>query len=244
MKIIKITPTCKIYIIIIIQNERIAMKILFVEDDTMLGDATASYLKQDGYVVDWVKDGETAIRALKYEKIDVVLLDLGLPAKSGHEVLKYCHKIKESPPIIVMTARDEIDDKVKTLDLGADDYITKPYNLEEITARIRAIQRRKNNRQENKIKVGQVTLDLNAHMVYIGKDAVKLSRREYTLFVRLMEQHDKVVGRETLIQTLYSWDEEIDSNTIEVHIHHLRKKFIDTLNISTVRGVGYRLEKK
>lgn len=220
------------------------MKILFVEDDSMLGDATSTYLKQDGYIVDWVKDGETAIRALKYEKVDLVLLDLGLPLKSGHDVLKVIQKTKNAPPVIVLTARDEIDEKVTTLDLGADDYITKPYNLEEISARIRAIQRRKHNRNENKIKVGNVTLDLEAHMVYIGKESIKLSRREYTLFERLMEQHDKVVGRDILIQTLYTWDEEIDSNTIEVHIHHLRKKFSDHLNIQTIRGVGYRLEKK
>ena len=220
------------------------MKILFVEDDNMLGDATSSYLKQDGYIVDWVKDGETALRALKYEKIDLVLLDLGLPLKSGHDVLKYIQKDTKAPPVIVLTARDEIDDKVKTLDLGADDYITKPYNLEEITARIRAIQRRQHNRKDNKIKVGQVTLDIEGHMVFIGKESIKLSRREFTLFQRLMEKHDKVVGRDILIQTLYTWDEEIDSNTIEVHIHHLRKKFSDYLNIQTIRGVGYRLEKK
>ncbi|MEE2769897.1 MAG: response regulator transcription factor [Pseudomonadota bacterium] len=220
------------------------MKILFVEDDNMLGDATSTYLKQDGYIVDWVKDGETALRALKYEKVDLILLDLGLPLKSGHDILKFLQKNKNSPPVIVLTAKDEIDDKVTTLDLGADDYITKPYNLEEITARIRAIQRRHFNRKENKIKVGNVTIDLDGHMVYIGKEDIKLSRREYTLFQRLMEQHDKVVGRDTLIQTLYSWDEEIDSNTIEVHIHHLRKKFSDHLNIQTIRGVGYRLEKK
>lgn len=220
------------------------MKILFVEDDNMLGDATSSYLKQDGYIVDWVKDGETAIRALKYEKVDLVLLDLGLPSKSGHDVLKFLQKSTKAPPVIVLTARDEIDDKVKTLDLGADDYITKPYNLEEITARIRAIQRRQHNRKDNKIKVGQVTLDIEGHMVFIGKESIKLSRREFTLFQRLMEQHDKVVSRDILIQTLYTWDEEIDSNTIEVHIHHLRKKFVDHLNIQTIRGVGYRLEKK
>lgn len=220
------------------------MKILFIEDDLMLGEATSSYLKQEGYIVDWVKDGETAIRALKYENVDLILLDLGLPLKSGHDILKHIQSAKVSAPVIVLTARDEIDEKVNTLDLGADDYLTKPYNLEEISARIRALQRRKHNRSENKIVVGKVTLDVNGHMAYIKKESVKLSRREFSLFQRLMEQHDKVVSREILIQTLYSWDEEIDSNTIEVHIHHLRKKFSEYLHIETIRGVGYRLQKK
>lgn len=218
------------------------MKILFVEDDRMLGEATTSYLKQDGYVVEWVKTGETALQALKFEIIDLILLDLGLPEKSGHEILEYIKKNKIKAPVIVLTAQDEIDQKIKTLDLGADDYITKPYNLEEISARIRAIQRRQYDREDNVISVGNVTLDFAAHKVFIDKVEVRLSRREFSLFRKLMEQFDKVVAREILIQTLYSWDDEIDSNTIEVHIHHLRKKFQGHLQIKTIRGVGYRLE--
>jgi two-component system response regulator QseB len=218
------------------------MKILFVEDDRMLGEATTSYLKQDGYVVEWVQSGETAIQALKFEMVDLILLDLGLPQKSGQEVLAYIKQNKIKAPVIVLTAQDEVDQKIKTLDLGADDYITKPYNLEEISARIRAIQRRQFDREDNAIAIGPVKLDFAAHKVFVGDEEVRLSRREFSLFRKLMEQYDKVVAREVLIQTLYSWDDEIDSNTIEVHIHHLRKKFQGHLQIKTVRGVGYRLE--
>ncbi len=218
------------------------MKILFIEDDFQLGEATAAYLKQDGYVVEWVTDGNKAIHALKYEFIDIVLLDLGLPNKSGFDILKHIKAEKLKCAVIILTAMDEVENKILTLNLGADDYVTKPYNLEELSARIRAIQRRLRKNISNQIEFNNVKLKPESRKVYINEEEIKLTRREYALLKRLMENPGKAISKELMLQTLYNWDQEIDSNTIEVHIYHLRKKFEGHLNIRTLRGVGYILE--
>tara|TARA_E500000178_G_scaffold124300_1_gene124191 strand:- start:925 stop:1587 length:663 start_codon:yes stop_codon:yes gene_type:complete len=218
------------------------LKVLFVEDDYQLGDATSTYLKQEGYIVEWVTDGAQAIHALTYEFIDIVLLDLGLPKQSGFDVLKMIKNKKLDCLVMILTATEEVENKVIALDLGADDYITKPYNLDELSARIRALRRRQHNQTNTIISLGDVTLDPASRKIMAGDQEIKLSRREYALFHRLLENPGKAISKEMLTQTLYNWDQEIDSNTIEVHIYHLRKKFAGHLNIRTIRGLGYIID--
>ena len=218
------------------------MRILLVEDDLLLGDGISTGLKENNYTVDWVQDGSAAVNAIKFEHFDTVILDLGLPKKSGIEVLKIIRASKNTTPVIILTARDTIEDRVSGLDAGADDYLTKPFELKELCARIRACQRRVTSANKSEITVGNITLDTASHRMTVGDEEISLSRREFALLHKLIEMPGKVVSRDRLSQSMYGWGDDVDSNAIEVHIHNLRKKIGTELKIRTIRGIGYILE--
>lgn len=220
------------------------MRVLLVEDDEMLGEVVRNGLTQFGYTVDWVKDGQSAQQALlaENESFDIVVLDIGLPRKSGLEVLKTVRARNVATPVVVLTARETIEDRVKGLDAGADDYIIKPFDLDELCARMRALQRRSTSRAEPKITHENIVIDPAAHTVSLNDQDVKISRREFVLLLKLIENAGRVISRESLTSSLYGWGDEIDSNALEVHIHNLRKKFGPNL-IRTIRGVGYMVDK-
>lgn len=218
------------------------MRILLAEDDELLGDGIRSGLIQYQYNVDWVKNGMAAWTSLQSEHFDMVILDLGLPKLSGEELLKNMRSKNIDTPVVILTARDSTTDLIKGLDTGADDYVVKPFDLEELCARIRAIQRRISSRAEPTITVGNIALDPATRLVFKAGQMVELSRREFILLQMLMENVGRVLSREQITQSLYGWSDDIDSNALEVHVHNLRKKFgSDT--IATVRGVGYMLTK-
>lgn len=218
------------------------MRILLVEDDQLLGDGISTGLKENQYVVDWVQDGLAAIQAIKYEHFDTIILDLGLPKKSGIEVLRHTRGQHINTPVIILTAKDTIEDRVMGLDAGADDYLTKPFELQELCARIRACQRRITSANQAEINFGPLRLDTAGYKLYIDDIEQPLSRREYSLILKLMENPGKVISRDILTQSLYGWGDDVDSNAIEVHIHNLRKKTRAAANIRTIRGVGYMIE--
>ncbi len=219
------------------------MRILLVEDDELLGNGVYTGLGQDGYAVDWVKDGEAAELFLRSGEYELVILDLGLPKRSGVEVLRDLRAAGNEIPVLILTARDSIEDKVVGLDSGADDYMIKPFDLEELNARIRALMRRRSGRAEATIRHGDLVIDPASHTVEQTGKPVELSPREFTLLQKLVDNAGRVMSRGQLEQSLYSWKDEVDSNAIEVHIHHLRKKLGSKL-IRTVRGVGYILDKE
>lgn len=218
------------------------MRILLVEDDELLGDGVRVGLIQYGYTVDWIKDGLTAQQAIVTESFDLVILDIGLPRRNGIEVLKAVRAKNLSLPVIILTARETIEDRVKGLDAGADDYLVKPFDLEELCARIRAMQRRSTSRAEPILTYGDITLDPASHSVFREGELMNVSRREFALLQKLLENSGRVISREQLTQTLYGWGDDVDSNALEVHIHNIRKKF-GTNFIRTIRGVGYMAEK-
>jgi two-component system response regulator QseB len=218
------------------------MRILLVEDDELLGDGLRTGLTQYGYTVDWLKDGLSADHALKTENFDAVVLDLGLPKLSGIEVLQNFRARGQITPVVILTARESIEDRIKGLDSGADDYLTKPFDLEELCARLRALQRRYSARAESKLTHENVALDPAAHTVTLNDEPVNISRREFALLHKLLENVGRVLSRESLAQSLYGWEDEVDSNALEVHIHNLRKKFGQDF-ILTIRGVGYMIDK-
>lgn len=220
------------------------MRILLVEDDKSLGSLIHKALVKTGDAVDWIKDGEAALAALinPNNQFDVIILDLGLPKIDGLEVLQTARKHGVHTPVMILTARDTVDDRVKGLDSGSDDYLTKPFDLDELSARLRALQRRTTARTENSITFGNIELNPATHTITVDKKIVIIPRREFALMQKLLENIGHVVTRETLAQTLYGWNEEIDSNTLEVHIHNLRNKFGKDL-LKTIRGVGYMIEK-
>lgn len=215
------------------------MNILLVEDDELLGDSIRFGLIQNQYTVDWVKDGLAAWYALQTEHFDLLILDLNLPKLSGDEVLKNVRTNNIAIPVIILTAYDAVCDRVKGLDSGADDYVTKPFNFEELCARIRAVIRRSCCSNDNStLTIENITLDPITRLVFKSGQMVELSRREFMLLQVLFENVGKLVSREQVRQSLYSYDYDIDSNAVEVHIHNLRKK-LKCKNISTVRGEGY-----
>lgn len=218
------------------------MRVLLVEDDELLGDGVCMGLTQYGYVVDWVKDGQSALQAILLENFDTIVLDLEIPKKSGLEVLKAARAQNITTPVLILTARELVEDRVKGLDAGADDYLVKPFDLEELSARIRALQRRTASRAEPTITFGSLMIDPAARQAYVDDVLLVLPRREFALLQKLLETPGKVISREQLIQTLYGWGDEIDSNALEVHIHNLRKKLGKNM-IRTIRGVGYVIEK-
>lgn len=221
------------------------MRVLLVEDDEFLGDGIRTGLKHYGHTIDWVKDGRAAhdVITSTHETFDIIVLDLGLPKLSGLEVLKMIREKNLATPVVILTARDTVDDRVKGLDAGADDYLTKPFDLDELCARMRALQRRSKARAKPIIAYGDITLDPASHVVQVKGKEVLVSRREFALLQKLLENTGRVISREQLNQTLYGWGENIDSNALEVHIHNLRKRFGSQL-IRTIRGVGYMVEKK
>lgn len=219
------------------------MRILLVEDDSLLGDGVCAGLRREDNSVDWVKNGETALLATTETQYDCIILDLGLPKISGLEVL---HKLRESnnhTPVLILTAQDDISDRVKGLDAGADDYLVKPFAFAELYARLRALSRRKRGITSETIQYKDIKIDAGSHTVEYNDQTVVLSRREFALLLELITNKGRVLSRQHLEQKLYSWSDEVESNTIEVYIHHLRKKFYPEL-VKTVRGIGYIVAKE
>lgn len=218
------------------------MRILVVEDDETLGEGMQKGLRQDGYAVDWVKDGMMGDQVLKSESFDAVVLDLGLPKLHGIRVLENLRLRGNKTPVLILTAKDAIEDRIKGLDMGADDYMTKPFDLSEVSARLRALQRRSVDRATSEITYKEIIIDPVAHEVKFKGDIINLPRREFALLLKLIENQGKALSRDQLTQSLYNWDEDVDSNALEVHVHNLRKKFGTDL-VRTIRGVGYMVEK-
>lgn len=216
------------------------MRLLLVEDDAMIGESLRKGLRQEGYAADWVQDGAAAETALASQPYDFVLLDLGLPRKDGFEVLGGLRRRKNRIPVLILTARDAIADRVKGLDLGADDYLVKPFSLEELAARIRAVLRRHAGRAEPQLAHGAFTLDPSTRKVTYRGRPVAVSAREFSLLEALLDRPGLPLSRGQLEERLYGWGEEIASNAVEVHVHNLRKKLGEGA-IRTVRGVGYAL---
>lgn len=214
------------------------MRILLVEDDPLLGDAVQAGLKQAGFSVDWVQDGAAAELALKTGTYAAIVLDLGLPRLQGLELLKRLRAAGGKQPVLIATARDAIEDRIRGLDAGADDYLIKPFDLDELAARLRALLRRSAGEATPVLEVGELSLDPGARAVSYKGAAAELSQREFMLLQELMINAGRVLTREQLQERLYAWGEEIESNAIEVHVHHLRRKLAAEL-IRTVRGVGY-----
>ncbi len=214
------------------------MQVLLIEDDSALAEALIQSLKHEGFVVNHLSQGNLAIESVKTVLPDIVILDLGLPDIDGTEVLKAIRKKSSDLPILVLTARTSLEDKVKGLDLGADDYLAKPFEVDELMARLRVFERRSSTLKHSGLNIGDVTIDSVSHQVLISGNSVELSRREFMLLKVLMENAGRVQTRDSLESKLYSWGEEVASNTIEVHIHHLRKKLPSNF-IKTLRGIGY-----
>ena len=214
------------------------MRILLAEDDPILGDGLRAGLRQLGFQVDWVRDGVAAERELASGDYTAAVLDLGLPLKDGLDVLQALRARRIATPVLVLTARDAVPDRIRGLDLGADDYVIKPVDLHELGARLRSLVRRAHGQMQDSLQCGAVLLEPSARRVSLKGEVVPLSTREFDLLHVLMLNADRVMSREQLEQQLYSWGYEVDSNAIEVHIHHLRRKLHPDV-IQTVRGVGY-----
>jgi len=214
------------------------MRVLVVEDDALLGDAIQAGLKQSGYAVDWMKDGVSADQALTTEPYAVVVLDLGLPRLSGLDVLRRLRSRSATIPVLILTARDAVDDRIKGLDAGADDYLIKPFDMGELAARCRALIRRASGKAESLLQVGEVRLDPATHRVLYLDKPIELSVKEFEVLHAFMLNAGKVLTRTKLEEQLYAWGDEVESNAVEVHIHHLRRKLFPAL-IETIRGVGY-----
>ena len=219
------------------------MRLLLVEDDVLLGEGLNTGLRREHYNVDWVKNGETALAAAETTEYDSIILDIGLPVMSGLEVLSNLRIKGNMVPVLILTAQDGLSDRVSGLDNGADDYLVKPFEFDELCARIRALVRRSRGLPEQNIRYRDITLDPAAHTVSIADNPVSLSRREFALLEELLSAQGRVLSRSHLEDKLYRWGDEIESNAIEVHIHHLRKRFGSSL-IRTVRGIGYTVPKE
>ncbi len=218
------------------------MRILLVEDDPQLGDGIRTGLQQAGYAADWLQDGQAALHSLEVERFDMVVLDLGLPRMDGISVLKKIRAAGNDVPVLILTARDTVEDRVKGLDCGADDYLVKPFDLDELCARIRALARRHNGRSSPLINYRNIVLDPVSHSLSKeGKDII-LSGREFKILQTLLENTGRVLSRDRIEESLFGWDDALESNATEVHIHHLRKKLGKDL-IVTIRGVGYMIPK-
>ncbi len=218
------------------------MRILLAEDDPLLGDGLQAGLRQHGFQVDWVRDGEAAERELRSQAYVAAVLDLGLPRRDGMDVLAMARRSGMTLPVLILTARDAVPDRIKGLDLGADDYVVKPVDLDELSARLRALIRRAHGQAVDKLRTQDIELDPAARTVLQAGNTVSLSGREFDLLHALLLNAGRVLSREQLEQHLYSWGQEVESNAIEVHVHHLRRKLGNQL-IQTVRGVGYILPK-
>jgi DNA-binding response OmpR family regulator len=214
------------------------MRILLAEDDALLGAALREGLQQAGFAVDWFRDGAAARAALATEKFAGIVLDLGLPRLAGLELLRWLRANRNATPVLVLTARDALEDRVKGLDLGADDYVVKPVAIVELAARLRALIRRSQGLASGTLVVGDVTLDMASHSVEFRGERVELSAREFAVLRELMLNAGRVLTREQLESKLYEWSRTLESNAIEVYIHHLRRKLEQDV-IRTVRGVGY-----
>lgn len=218
------------------------MRILVVEDDINLGKGLKSGLELHHYTADWVKDGKEAFNILQNERFDAVVLDIGLPSMSGIDLVKHIRAKNIDIPVLFLTSYDTVEDRVKGLDVGADDYLCKPFDLGELCARIRAIQRRSAARAISTIVYKNIIVDPAARSVSKDGKALDLSRREFVLLHLLLDNIGRVMTRELIAQNLYGWGDDIDSNALEVHIHNLRKKLGEGI-ISTIRGVGYMVKR-
>jgi two-component system OmpR family response regulator len=219
------------------------MHILLAEDDEVLSDGISKALKQKGYSVDVFDNGLTAQEAASAGKFDLLILDLGLPKLDGLSVLQQVRSQSKTVPILIVTARDGLHDRVSGLDLGADDYITKPFDLPELEARVRALIRRSNNNKDEELVLGELHFDVVGRRAFIKNMPLELSAREVGVLEFLMVRAGRVVNKEQLIEYMYGWDEEVTYNAIEVNVHRLRKK-IEAANVSirTIRGLGYLLD--
>ena len=218
------------------------MRILVVEDDALLGDAMQVGLRGLGFAVDWLRDGAAAEAALRGEAFSAVVLDLGLPRLAGLELLRTIRARGDKTPVIVVTARDALDDRVRGLDGGADDYVVKPVAIAELAARLRALVRRSQGAASGLIEVGELRIDPAARAVVFAGRPVELQPREFAVLLELALQAGRVLTRSQMEARLYEWDRALDSNAIEVHVHHLRRKLAPEL-IRTVRGVGYMMSR-
>jgi two-component system, OmpR family, response regulator QseB len=218
------------------------IKILLVEDDQDLAEALLNGLQKNHFKMEWVRDGQTAHNKILSDTYQLIILDLGLPKVNGLEVLKQVREAKIKTPIIVLTARDSTKDCVQALNQGADDYMTKPFDLQELIARIHAQDRRSNQEEHTILSYENIELDAQSHTVKLNQEFVYLPRREFALLKKFLENPGKVLSKELLMQSIYNWDDDVDSNVLEVHIHNLRKK-MDNHFIRTIRGIGYILKK-
>ena len=218
------------------------MRVLLVEDDRMIAEGVRKALRGEGFAVDWVEDGEAALSAMSGEAYDLMLLDLGLPRRDGLDVMRVLRARGHALPVLIVTARDAVADRVKGLDAGADDYLIKPFDLDELGARMRALIRRHAGRGESLVRHGELTLDPVGHQVTLAGNPVSLSAREFALLEALMARPGAVLSKSQLEEKIYGWGEEIGSNTVEVYIHSLRKKLGADL-IRNVRGLGYMVAK-
>ncbi|WP_010673793.1 response regulator [Aeromonas caviae] len=214
------------------------MRILLVEDDVMLGDGMVDALRSSGYTVDWLQQGMPALSALKSEEFAALVLDLNLPDIDGISLLRKLRREGQTLPVLILTARDALDDRVLGLDAGSDDYMVKPFALQELNARLRALVRRSKGQAQAVLEYGELQLFPASQQVTYRGEPVKLPPHEYKLLQELITQSGRVLSRDQLQQSLYGWDEGAESNAVEVHIHHLRKKFFPEL-IRNIRGVGY-----
>jgi len=216
------------------------MKLLLAEDDPMIGASVVRGLKLAGFVVDWVRDGRSARVAIETGDYGMLLLDLGLPLLDGVSLLKELRHNKHDIPVLVVTARDTIADKISGLNLGADDYLTKPFDLDELIARIHALQRRQTGRKQPEMRLGGLCVNPLNREATLDEKPLMLSQREFSLLAALIEKPGTVLSREQLEDRIYGWEEEVVSNAVEVHLHNLRRK-LGTAWIRNVRGVGYKL---
>lgn len=217
------------------------MRVLLIEDDVSLAEAVAAWLRLDGYAVDWVDRGDQADTALRTHAYDCILLDRGLPGLAGDQVLRQLRGRGQAVPVLIITARDALSDRVEGLDLGADDYLVKPFDLEELSARMRAALRRAGAQPAPLLQCGELSLDPSRHEVSYQGNPVTLTAREFAVLHALMLRQGQILSRAQLEEALYGWGDEVESNAVEVHIHHLRRK-LDSHLIRTVRHLGYRLE--
>ncbi|MBI4740476.1 MAG: response regulator transcription factor [Betaproteobacteria bacterium] len=220
------------------------MRIIIAEDDVLLADGLARALRQSGYIVDWVKDGRQADGWLAGQNYDLAILDLGLPGLEGSEILQRLRSRKQRLPVLVLSAREGLEDRVRLLDLGADDYLVKPVALSELEARIRALIRRGRAVPEPELVLGKLVLDTNGKRAWLGDTSLDLSAREWAALEYLATRANRIVSKEQIMETLYSWDDEITPNAVEKFISRLRVKLEPAdVVIRTVRGLGYYLEK-
>src|SRR6204780_707272 len=219
------------------------MRVLVVEDDRMIAKGLHTALRQDGYAVDGVSDGHSASEALRSSKFDLVLLDLGLPGRDGLEVLRDLRRRGDATPVIIVTARDDVENRIEGLDAGADDYIVKPFDLDEVAARMRSVLRRAAGRGDPCIRSGAICLNPSTHAVERDGGPVQLSAHEYAVLEALLQRPGTILSRAQLEDRLYGWDAQVESNAVEVYIHSLRRK-LGSEAIRTMRGVGYFVPKE
>ncbi len=219
------------------------MRLLIIEDDQMIGKGLEKALKADGYAIDWAQNGNDGWLAVQSQVYDLVLLDIGLPGMTGIELLQKLRKDKQDVPVLIISARDTVKDRVLGLDSGADDYLVKPFSLEELEARVRSLLRRKGSQRSSLMEIGDITLDeTTKKLSYRGKHEI-LSAKEYALMAALLKNPGAILSRSQLEESLYGWNEEVGSNAVEVHVHQLRKKFDKDL-IRNIRGLGYMVSEK